>query len=366
MGSLSTLALIDTGLRGAAIALFLLIGLATLRQGRARQAAWLGALLSLGGAAYVVCSAPGQADHRSLWFIPVFVLCTGNVVVFWLFTRAVFDDRFKLRPWHAALWLAFAVWPVAWLLGADFVTRAPLQVTMRIAVLVLAALVVVQTIKDWRGDLVEGRRRLRVFIVVAILLHIAITASVDLSLGPEQVPLWLQVLNAAALATIAAVIAGVMLQANLDAVIASPVVAAKAPPASADEEFVDPALLSKLEHLMAVDRVYREEGLTIGTLASRLKLSERRLRQAINRGLGYRNFNDYLNRHRLADARQALADPAQTSVPILTIALDAGFQSLGPFNRAFKAETGMTPTEFRRASAKTTQEGSPNPESASR
>jgi AraC-like DNA-binding protein len=35
-------------------------------------------------------------------------------------------------------------------------------------------------------------------------------------------------------------------------------------------------------------------------------------------------------------------------VPILTIALDAGFQSIGPFNRAFKAETGMTPSEFRR------------------
>ena len=36
-------------------------------------------------------------------------------------------------------------------------------------------------------------------------------------------------------------------------------------------------------------------------------------------------------------------------MPIVTIALDAGFQSLGPFNRAFKAQTGMTPSEFRRA-----------------
>jgi AraC-like DNA-binding protein len=43
-----------------------------------------------------------------------------------------------------------------------------------------------------------------------------------------------------------------------------------------------------------------------------------------------------------------VADPAQAEVPILTIALDAGFNSLGPFNRAFKAETGMTPREFRR------------------
>jgi len=35
-------------------------------------------------------------------------------------------------------------------------------------------------------------------------------------------------------------------------------------------------------------------------------------------------------------------------VPILTIALDAGFGSIGPFNRAFKTQTGVTPTEYRR------------------
>ena len=32
----------------------------------------------------------------------------------------------------------------------------------------------------------------------------------------------------------------------------------------------------------------------------------------------------------------------------MTIALDAGFQSIGPFNRAFKAHTGMTPTAYRK------------------
>jgi sec-independent protein translocase protein TatA len=38
----------------------------------------------------------------------------------------------------------------------------------------------------------------------------------------------------------------------------------------------------------------------------------------------------------------------QREVPVLTIALDAGFGSIGPFNRAFKADTGLTPTDFRR------------------
>jgi len=99
---------------------------------------------------------------------------------------------------------------------------------------------------------------------------------------------------------------------------------------------------------MAVERVYRQEGLTIAVLAAKLDLSEYRLRQVINEGLGYRNFNAFLNRYRLDDAKAALADPSQRDVPVLTIAIDAGFQSIGPFNRAFKAETGLTPTEFRR------------------
>ena len=50
----------------------------------------------------------------------------------------------------------------------------------------------------------------------------------------------------------------------------------------------------------------------------------------------------------LSQTFAALADPTQEAVPILTIAMDAGFQSLGPFNRAFKAQTGVTPSEFRR------------------
>jgi len=43
-----------------------------------------------------------------------------------------------------------------------------------------------------------------------------------------------------------------------------------------------------------------------------------------------------------------LADPARRDRPVLTVALEAGFQSIGPFNRAFKAATGLTPTEYRR------------------
>lgn len=350
------LATLDVALRGSAIALLLIVAVATLRQARGRPAAWLGALLAVGAAAYTVCWSPGPHGRPPLWFAPVLVLCTGNAAIFWLFARALFDDSFRLKPWHALVWLGLVVWPLAHVFGAGITTHWLLGVVVRVAVILLAVLALVQTVRGWGTDLVEGRRRLRLFILIAVALHIAASVTVELAFGPDHVPMVFHVLNAAALTAIAAIIAILLLQADLDSVLPVPAAAPAPPTASvpaaftpADEEPVDPALLATLDRLMSVDRLYRQEGLTIGVLAGRLGLPEYRLRRAINRGLGYRNFNEYLNRHRLADAKQALADPAQAEVPILTIALDSGFQSLGPFNRAFKGDTGMTPTEFRKA-----------------
>jgi AraC-like DNA-binding protein len=44
-----------------------------------------------------------------------------------------------------------------------------------------------------------------------------------------------------------------------------------------------------------------------------------------------------------------LADPARADVPVLTIAHESGFASLGPFNRAFRDITGQSPSEYRAA-----------------
>ena len=100
---------------------------------------------------------------------------------------------------------------------------------------------------------------------------------------------------------------------------------------------------------MAEERAYRAEGFSITALAARLGEPEYRVRRAINGEMGHRNFTAFLNGFRLDEVRAALADRAQREVPILTIALDAGFGSLGPFNRAFRDAEGMTPTEYRAA-----------------
>ena len=94
--------------------------------------------------------------------------------------------------------------------------------------------------------------------------------------------------------------------------------------------------------------MYLTPGLSIGRLAKRLAIPEYRLRALINKQLGYRNFNALLHEYRLRDACKQLADPAKAHIPILTIALDVGYQSIAPFNQAFRVARGCTPSAYRR------------------
>jgi len=72
----------------------------------------------------------------------------------------------------------------------------------------------------------------------------------------------------------------------------------------------------------------------------------------INKQLGYRNFNALLHEYRLRDACAQLADPAKTQLPILTIALEVGYQSITPFNQAFRDAMGCTPSAYRQRRAR--------------
>jgi AraC-like DNA-binding protein len=93
--------------------------------------------------------------------------------------------------------------------------------------------------------------------------------------------------------------------------------------------------------------VYRKMSLTIGQLAQQLSVPEYRLRRIINIGLGFRNFNDYLNGFRIKEAGEGLADPLKSDEAILNIALDVGFRSVSSFNKAFRDSFGVTPTQYR-------------------
>ncbi|MBR0755041.1 AraC family transcriptional regulator [Bradyrhizobium jicamae] len=347
---------IDLGLRGATSGVFLMIILVTLLRHVLNQYAVLGMAMSAGGIFYAITTAPFFPKSALWWTVPTMFALPA---IFWLWARAAFDDDFELRWWHGAFWLSIVaagfavtlswiVWPVWARRGAEVLSFVDV---------VLALAVAVQAVRTWRVDLVARRRRLRLAMLVINVGLIVVLAGAGSAALPVAAPGTPDSLPSALCLFVVSMLAGLgvfgapVAVNDATAAIASGDIGVQARAserAAAAAVAVDPLLLRRLDHLMTVERIYRQEGLAIGMLAAQLDVHEYRLRRAINEGLGYRNFNAFLNRYRIADAKAALSDMTQREVPVLTIAMDAGFQSIGPFNRAFKAETGMTPSEFRR------------------
>ena len=105
----------------------------------------------------------------------------------------------------------------------------------------------------------------------------------------------------------------------------------------------------ELNGLFSSREIYRDPDLNLKSIARELAIPEYRARQLINVELGYKNLNDFLHDHRIDAAARDLTDSSKNHLPILTIALDAGYSSLAPFNKAFKERKNQTPSEFRRS-----------------
>lgn len=119
------------------------------------------------------------------------------------------------------------------------------------------------------------------------------------------------------------------------------------PPPPAEEKLSDEPQLARLRGFMEHEKVYRDPDLTVGSLAARVGVPEYVLRRLIHQHLGHRNFAGFVNEYRLQEVRDRLQDPSLARRPVLTLALEAGFGSVGPFNRLFKERFGITPTAFR-------------------
>jgi AraC-like DNA-binding protein len=355
---------LEAALRGGAIAILLLtVGLHA-RDLLAFRLSRYSALLQLCGAAFIVESAPGFEALDLRWRVPIHVISSSAPVMFWILTAGLFNDEFRARWYHVLAGLGLAA--LAW--REMFGWPRTLVAAYDALALLFVLFAVWHALAGRATDLVEWRRRLRAEYAVCVALYITVIIVSQW--------IWPGILGRAPFSLInAIVLVGLFFlfslrltkdRLTLDSPRASSVQSLadnpRPVPAATGQEA---ALLEALRRLMEDGRAYREDGLSIASLSQSLGVQEYRLRRLINGQLGHRNFSAFVNGYRLAEVTNALADPGQTEVPILTIALDAGFGSIGPFNRAFKAHTGLTPTEYRRSHLGDSEAASPIPESAS-
>jgi AraC-like DNA-binding protein len=218
-------------------------------------------------------------------------------------------------------------------------------------------LAVFWAISSWRADLIETRRRARTLTILIIGLNaIASTVLLRVVIDQNTIANYYAhvVLIAADLAILLFLLftfsqgdVGQYLQPRRDD-------RSRATPLrSADPEVA--AMLAKLGSLMQVERFYREPHISLKHLADKLTVPEYRLRKIIHERLGYDNYNAFLHGYRIRDACEQLRDPAMRRIPILTIALSVGYQSINTFNRGFRDLMGMTPSAYRSADGATTR-----------
>lgn len=105
-------------------------------------------------------------------------------------------------------------------------------------------------------------------------------------------------------------------------------------------------IIKRLKHQVEVEKVYRDPVLTLQSLAKKLAVPPHQLSQVINDRLK-RNFPDYINYHRIEEARWILEHPGRQEIKITSMAFDVGFNTMPAFYNAFKKYTGMTPGQYK-------------------
>jgi len=339
----------ETALRLIVIGQELLIAAIFLSGSGARAARISGAMLVLSVAGYLYNSDIDLRNSIPALLPSVMLLAMIAPYCLWAFARAVFESPWPKR-WVTLLFLSIGV--VVWgvfvgrdVFGESWVNRA--NVVMHIVSLVIVLHALRLTLIGRPDDLIERRRSFRLFFVVIVSFQVAAVLLVELTLGESAPPAWLELSNIIIIAVLTLGLAIPMLRLNTEFFEVKASVASKRQEEGPGKlGAAESVLRDKLLTLMD-DGHYRETGLTIRVLAEQLKYPEHLLRRVINGHLGYRNFSAFLNDYRIHEARIQLVDPERARTPVLTIALELGYASLGPFNRAFKAATEMTPSDYR-------------------
>jgi AraC-like DNA-binding protein len=350
---MSTALLLELFLRGIAIGALVATGAGLVRTGTSLAIRLVAGGFVMATVAYVLNSSPEvrAASGPGLWFINFLGLAGGGWL--WLFIVTLFEDR-KLTAWSfAPVVLLTVVGLAGW--REPGALRSGIWIAHNLFEIGLGLHALTVIVTSWRGDMVEERRKMRgPFLTMVVALTFVFSAvEIGESFGYQSD--WYPLLGATALAMFCMAGCVMFLQAR-PGLFGAP----EAAPTNAvvGSNAADALEIARLETVMS-GGAWRDENLTIAALADKVGVPEHRLRRLINDQLGHRNFVAYVNGHRIAAAKAMLTDPAKARTTVASIAFDLGYGSLGPFNRAFKEATGVTPTEWRRQAS---PNPSPNPE----
>ncbi len=288
---------------------------------------------------------------NSFLFYLLLIFAISLPFAFWLLSLSIFEDDFELNSRILMLLGLFLLVQISFyyideisrfsisnsLLRIFYLSRYILPISFLVLGIVVAA-------KGRDGDLLINRLRFRNTFIYYTAGLIAITLVSEIAFAGISIPGFLKMIQKSLIAILSFYFASSLLEFR-NGLISIRVNRRK------DDTKVSllPApVMKELEAIMELEQYWKTEGLTIRLLSEKLGVKEYKLRQTINQHLGYKNFNDYLHSYRISEACNILNNPQMSEMTILEIAYLVGYNSLAPFNKAFKQITNLTPTEFRK------------------
>jgi AraC-like DNA-binding protein len=361
---LSAQEIVQEVVRFAAIGMMVLLSAHLLRKHRKNHSARIGALFALCMAAYLIIPFVLKYSDNRLFLGVLLFPAFSNTFLVWMFCRSLFSDRPKLKELHYFLWggsqlVSYMVYfrfpPALFHWGAGFqefeFIRRLLPQGFYLGY-ILAAIVASQ--KDAQVDLVSSRIKLRRAFLVVVAFYGVLICAAEILLQGQPASHGTDALHY----SILLILAGLFFRearTHPDLFQENPSVhksdttqeSQTAPISGMVTKPISetPPLHRNLIHWVEVEKVYRQEGLTIGQLAQKMKTQVYLLRVCINKQLGFRNFNDFLNHYRVQEACSRLR--SEPGLPIFNLSMELGYGSLAPFNRAFKSKVGKTPSQYK-------------------
>lgn len=109
-------------------------------------------------------------------------------------------------------------------------------------------------------------------------------------------------------------------------------------------------LKENLINLFDNEKIYKENNICLETLADKLNTTRHNTSQVINEHFKM-SFHELINSYRIHEAKKILNSDIKKNLHIIDIAYEVGYNNKVTFNKAFKKDTKLTPSEYQRVSS---------------
>jgi AraC-like DNA-binding protein len=297
------------------------------------------------GAVFFFSLDMAYGGHLGFMGAPVAVL--GNVTcgMSWLLTRALFRPATPRVVWP---WIVFATLIATNVIielvhasaGSGFF-GATEQLSRNVRNLISSTVLVLTLLEPVKGlgsPLPAPERRFRLIFIAAYASLVTVAVLMQKQSGSDQMQNVIKV-SCALISLIVAIGAVAFRTRHPLPQVAMP----KRPAATPEREDLQARILGVI-----VDRqAYKNPEIKVADVARMMGEPGYKVSQSINGIMGFQNFNRLINSFRIDCAKAMLTDAQFADWSILAIAMECGFGSIGPFNRAFKESIGTTPMQYR-------------------